>query len=587
MVGGCRRGSRRLASRRGAGGGRTPTAPSPSSSCRRFAAVRVRRSRCGRPVRARCRLHRLPRAGARLARARPGRLVARRSRRRRRSSSSRTARPDHHLRLPAAARVTSQRHALSRRDRRSGLPRRAHVRARRGSTASSRSRTSRPLPTRSQQARRRRSGRGRDAIAAATLDGSTCGSRAPTTPGQGRRSCSSAGSSRFAALGILGRSAAGGPCRRARRSVALADGAPPPRRRHRRAATVVVRSWRSRRESGRCSSLSGREVLVPAVVALAACVPRRPRGLAGGQRARRDRPHPDGGGRFYGVTNQVGTLLLAPSLAAAAAVGVAGAVAIGLLLLVHGRLEPCRSRRRRSRGRRSGVRRPAGRSASRAPDAAAARGSGSPSCVAVGLAIVGADALLGGSSHVTDAVWGGPGTLLDDLDRRLRISWAGATSAVHTRSLCLAVARRASRGSASGAATHRRSSPMLVAIGVSLLVNDTPVDVLCYGALGCLALTAWAETRDRRAPLSERTVARPALQCPRAPRALTDRSRRTIPARLAVEPTVPSVASREAPGAVAPVRRPVRRDAVAAGACESQGDPVCPNERTRRAARAR
>ena len=27
-------------------------------------------------------------------------------------------------------------------------------------------------------------------------------------------------------------------------------------------------------------------------------------------------PHPDGGGRFYGVTNQVETLLLAPALAA-------------------------------------------------------------------------------------------------------------------------------------------------------------------------------------------------------------------------------------------------------------------------------
>ncbi len=39
---------------------------------------------------------------------------------------------------------------------------------------------------------------------------------------------------------------------------------------------------------------------------------------------------------------------------------------------------------------------------------------------------------------------------------------------------------------------------MLVAIGVSLLVNDTPVDVLGYGALGCLALTAWAETRSER-----------------------------------------------------------------------------------------
>ena len=45
-------------------------------------------------------------------------------------------------------------------------------------------------------------------------------------------------------------------------------------------------------------------------------------------------PHPDGGGRFFGVTNQVSTLLLAPSLAAAALAGVVGAIAIGLLLLV-------------------------------------------------------------------------------------------------------------------------------------------------------------------------------------------------------------------------------------------------------------
>ena len=56
---------------------------------------------------------------------------------------------------------------------------------------------------------------------------------------------------------------------------------------------------------------------------------------------------------------------------------------------------------------------------------------------------------------------------------------------------------------------------MLVAIGVSLLVNDTPVDVLGYGALGCLALTAWAETRSRRAALSERTEASSRLPEPR------------------------------------------------------------------------
>ena len=117
--------------------------------------------------------------------------------------------------------------------------------------------------------------------------------------------------------------------------------------------------------------------------------------------------------------------------------------------------------------------------------------------LAVGLAIVGIDALLGGSSHVTDAVGGGPGTLLDDLDRRLRISWAGATSAAHTTFLCLL-----SLGGLAWLGIRGRERPaivaMLVAIGVSLLVNDTPVDVLGYGALGCLALTAWEETRVGR-----------------------------------------------------------------------------------------
>ena len=44
-------------------------------------ALRLRRSRCCRPARARRGLDRLARAGARLARARPGRLVARRPRR--------------------------------------------------------------------------------------------------------------------------------------------------------------------------------------------------------------------------------------------------------------------------------------------------------------------------------------------------------------------------------------------------------------------------------------------------------------------------------------------------------------------------
>ena len=204
-------------------------------------------------------------------------------------------------------------------------------------------------------------------------------------------------------------------------------------------------------------------------------------------------PHPDGGGRFYGITNEVETLLLAPSLAAAAAAGVAGAVAIGLLLLVLVGW----SRAGADGGGLLVVAAAfavllAGLTRVRLTPARLALGIAG--VLAVGLAIVGIDALLGGSSHVTDAVGGGPGTLFDDLDRRLRISWAGATSAAHTTFLCLL-----SLGGLAWLGVRGRERPaivaMLVAIGVSLLVNDTPVDVLGYGALGCLALTAWAETR--------------------------------------------------------------------------------------------
>ena len=246
-----------------------------------------------------------------------------------------------------------------------------------------------------------------------------------------------------------------------------------------------------------------REILVPAVVAMLvmylitlAAWPEVNALAAIG-------PHPDGGGRFYGVTNQVGTLVLAPALAAAASLGVAGAVAIGLLLVVTVGW---------SRAGADGgglvvvvtafVVLLAGQRRVRPTPLRLV--AGAAVVVGVGLAIVGADALLGGSSHVTNAVSGGPGTVLDDLDRRLRISWAGATTSVHTVLLCVVglvgLAWLGFRG--------RRSPPivaMVAAIGVSLIVNDTPVDVLCYGALGCLTLTAWAETRDPRA-VSERTV---------------------------------------------------------------------------------
>ena len=214
-------------------------------------------------------------------------------------------------------------------------------------------------------------------------------------------------------------------------------------------------------------------------------------------------PHPDGGGRFYGVTNEVETLLLAPSLAAAALAGIAGAVGIGVLLLVGVGWS-------RAGADGGGLLVVSAAFATllaglaRVKITPARLGIGAAGVLAIAVGLVGLDALLGGSSHVTDAVGGGPGTVLDDLGRRLRISWAGATSAAHTTFLCLL-----SLGGLAWLGVRGRNRPavvsMLVAIGVSLLVNDTPVDVLGYGALGCLALTAMEESRDE---ISSRSAAR-------------------------------------------------------------------------------
>ena len=223
-------------------------------------------------------------------------------------------------------------------------------------------------------------------------------------------------------------------------------------------------------------------------------------------------PHPDGGGRFYGVTNEVETLLLAPSLAAAAAAGVAGAVAIGLLLLVlvgwsragadgggllvvaaafavllagltRVRLTPTRLALGIAACSRSGSRSSASTRCSAARVTSRTRSEAAPGRCST--------TSTGGSG------FRGP----EPRRRRTRRSSASCRSEV-------------SPGSASAAGERPAIVAMLVAIGVSLLVNDTPVDVLGYGALGCLALTAWAETRSETA-LSERTEASSRLPEPR------------------------------------------------------------------------
>jgi hypothetical protein len=203
-------------------------------------------------------------------------------------------------------------------------------------------------------------------------------------------------------------------------------------------------------------------------------------------------PHPYGGGRFYGLTNQTATLLLPSMLAAGALAGIPWLGGIALLSLALVGLS--------ATGADGGgvlvllaafgvlalkladVRLTVGR--------IAALGT---AVVLVGLLVVGLDAAAGGESHVTRSLGSGPGSFADDLAHRAEVSIRGPTSSpmpflITTAGLVLLiwVATRRPR--------HAVVDAMLVGVAVSLVVNDTPQDVATFGALGTLALLAFRRT---------------------------------------------------------------------------------------------
>jgi hypothetical protein len=205
-------------------------------------------------------------------------------------------------------------------------------------------------------------------------------------------------------------------------------------------------------------------------------------------------PHPDGGGRFYGVTNQVETLLLGPALVLGAQ---AGSLALpGVALLIAAGIAASRV------GADGGglvvylasflvlalrlLRLPAVRAAAATAVAAGAA-----------VALVGIDAATGGSSHVTEAVGGGPGSLLGDLGHRLHLSGASIASTWNNAVLfALGIAGLL------WLAARRPRLPVLDALlaglAVSLVVNDTPADVAGYGGLSAVLLWIWLNrTGDR------------------------------------------------------------------------------------------
>ena len=195
-------------------------------------------------------------------------------------------------------------------------------------------------------------------------------------------------------------------------------------------------------------------------------------------------PHPWTGGRFYGVTNQVETLLLGATLAAGAAFGDLRVLSLAALCLVI-----------------------VGASSIGADGGAIVvfavafsvlwvrLGHRHPAwlglAVALAVGAVALDALLGGSSHVVDAVRGGPGELWDAFERRIRVSWSIATSSFSQAAVFVTGV-----GLLAWFGTLRPRTAavdaFLAGIAVSLLANDSPTKVAGFGAVMCGALRAWS-----------------------------------------------------------------------------------------------
>jgi len=134
----------------------------------------------------------------------------------------------------------------------------------------------------------------------------------------------------------------------------------------------------------------------------------------------------------------------------------------------------------------------------------------------------------------------GSGSLFGDFWRRLHLSWASVTRAWYSAALflgCAAVlvwiAARRQRPASVDA--------MLVSVVVSLLVNDTPVDVILLGTLGCLALLRFESVDSRRMRAAALTAV-----CAAAALALAGCGSTGV--RTATPNTVVGTVQQEAPG---------------------------------------
>jgi hypothetical protein len=212
--------------------------------------------------------------------------------------------------------------------------------------------------------------------------------------------------------------------------------------------------------------------------------------------------------RFFGISNLLETMLLVPALAGAVYlwrrlgwIGFA-AVAVAALVAIAGN---------RFGADGGGAIVLAAGFALLAALLAGLRGAWLAMAMGAAIVIAGGlvalDASVGPSSHVTRAIDSGPSGLLGDLRDRVELSWERV---VHKPSVTVVVAIcipvlvwLVIRVLRSDAPLARRALPLAfaAAVGVSLLVNDSPNDVLTAGLVGYVAVEA-VMLRDRCAALS-------------------------------------------------------------------------------------
>jgi len=224
---------------------------------------------------------------------------------------------------------------------------------------------------------------------------------------------------------------------------------------------------------------------------------------------------PSQAGRFYGVSNLLETMLLVPAILGPALLGRLGVAVAGLsIVAVAGSrfgadgggllvlLAAYATLLVRTRGVRLDARRVA---------VLVVAG------VAAAIVLVGIDAAIGGSSHVTQAVGDGPGAVLGDIADRLELSarrtfgaFGPAFAVLASLAVLVVVATRRPR--------RPLTDAVLVALLVSLVVNDTPGDVIGFGAVAAFVIRRFEDgsTRGARTHL----VRLPAMRRPLAALAL-------------------------------------------------------------------